>query len=350
MGKLIYSVMASADGYIEDPNGSIDWAIPDEELLRFINELERPARTYLYGRRMYGAMLYWETAHTTGQPRLFQEFTGIWQAAEKIVFSKTLASVSSARTRIEPAFDPGMIRQLKSAARHEMRVGGADLAGQAIKAGLIDEVRLFVVPIVLGGGKRTLPDGLRSNLELLDTQRFASGTIYLSYRPSRFSSPSSAPHGHRMPRTDRASRVIAVPPERVRAAFVDREALLAWLPPGGMTGRFERFDARPGGSYRMVLTYSDASGAPGKATMDSDIVEARFVDIVPGERVVQAVDFVSDDPAYAGTMIMTWELTAAGAGTRVSIVAEDVPDGISAEDHAAGLNSSLAQLAAYLEQ
>jgi uncharacterized protein YndB with AHSA1/START domain len=153
-----------------------------------------------------------------------------------------------------------------------------------------------------------------------------------------------------MARTDRASRVIAAPPERVWAALVDPEALLAWLPPGGMIGRFERFDARPGGSYRMVLTYSDASGAPGKATVDSDIVEARFVDIVPGKRVVQAVDFVSDNPAYAGTMIMTWEVTAADAGTRVSIVAEDVPDGISAEDHAAGLDSSLTKLAAYMQQ
>jgi uncharacterized protein YndB with AHSA1/START domain len=153
-----------------------------------------------------------------------------------------------------------------------------------------------------------------------------------------------------MPRTDSGSRVIAAPPQRVWAALVDPEALLAWLPPGGMTGRFERFDARPGGSYRMVLTYAEVSGAPGKATADSDIVEARFVDIIPGERVVQAVDFVSDDPAYAGTMIMTWEVTVASAGTRVTIVAEDVPDGISAVDHAAGLDSSLAKLAAYVEQ
>jgi uncharacterized protein YndB with AHSA1/START domain len=153
-----------------------------------------------------------------------------------------------------------------------------------------------------------------------------------------------------MARTDTASRVIAAPPGRVWAALVDPEALLTWLPPGGMTGRFERFDARPGGSYRMVLTYSHASGAPGKATADSDIVEARFVDIVPGERVVQAVDFVSNDPAYAGTMTMTWEVTAAGARTRVNIVARDVPDGISAEDHAAGLDSSLTKLASYLEQ
>ena len=153
-----------------------------------------------------------------------------------------------------------------------------------------------------------------------------------------------------MPRTDRASRVIAAPPERVWTALVEPEAVRAWLPPSGMIGRFERFDGRPGGSYRMVLTYSDASSAPGKATVDSDIVEARFVDIVPGERVVQAVDFVSDDPAYAGTMTMTWEVTAVDAGTRVNIVAEDVPDGISAEDHAAGLASSLTNLAAYVER
>jgi len=143
---------------------------------------------------------------------------------------------------------------------------------------------------------------------------------------------------------------MAAPPGRVWAALVDPEALLVWLPPAGMTGRFERFDARPGGSYRMVLTYADASGARGKATADSDVVEARFVDIVPGERVVQAVDFVSDDPAYAGTMTMTWEIAAVEAGTRVDIVAEDVPDGVSAEDHAAGLSSSLANLADYVEQ
>ena len=153
-----------------------------------------------------------------------------------------------------------------------------------------------------------------------------------------------------MPRTDRGSRVIAAPPERVWAALIDPGALLAWLPPGEMTGRFDRFDAQPGGSYRMVLTYPDASGAPGKATADSDIVEARFVDIVPGERIVQAVDFVSDDPANAGTMTMTWQVTAVDAGTRVDISAENVPDGISADNHAAGLASSLTKLAAYLER
>lgn len=143
---------------------------------------------------------------------------------------------------------------------------------------------------------------------------------------------------------------MAAPPERVYAALVDPDALTAWLPPEGMTGEFDRFDARPGGSYRLVLTYADASGAPGKATPGSDVVEARFVDLVPGVRVVQAVDFVSDDPAYAGTMTMTWEVTAVGTGTRVAIRADDVPDGISAEDHAAGLASSLANLAAYLDR
>ena len=152
-----------------------------------------------------------------------------------------------------------------------------------------------------------------------------------------------------MPRVDRASRVIAAPLERVYAALVDPDALIAWLPPEGMSGRFERFDARPGGSYRMVLTYADASAAPGKASADADIVEGKFVDVAPGARVVQAVDFVSDDAAYAGTMIMTWEVTAVDAGTRVDIRADDVPDGIAAEDHAAGLASSLANLAAHLE-
>jgi dihydrofolate reductase len=185
MAKLIYSAIASADGYVEDAAGSFDWAAPDEELLCFVNDLERPVGTYLYGRRMYETMLYWETAHTVpGQPPLVREFTGIWQAADKIVFSKTLESVSSARTRIEPNFDPDMVRQLKSATGHDLTVGGADLAGQAITAGLVDELQLFLVPVVVGGGKRALPRGVRSDLELLDTRRFASGAVYLRYCPT----------------------------------------------------------------------------------------------------------------------------------------------------------------------
>jgi uncharacterized protein YndB with AHSA1/START domain len=152
-----------------------------------------------------------------------------------------------------------------------------------------------------------------------------------------------------MSRTDTASRVIEASPERVYAALVDLDALTAWLPPDGMTGRFEHFDARPSGSYRLILTYADAASAPGKATAESDVVEARFVDLVPGVRVAQAVDFVSEDPAFARTMRMTWELRAVEGGTHVEIRADDVPVGISAEDHAAGLNSSLTNLAAYLD-
>jgi uncharacterized protein YndB with AHSA1/START domain len=152
-----------------------------------------------------------------------------------------------------------------------------------------------------------------------------------------------------MPRTDRASRVIDAPVASVFNAFVDRDALLAWLPPGGMTARFERFDPTPGGSYRLVLTYADPTDAPGKSSADSDIVEARYVHIVPDDRVVQAVDFVSDDPAFAGTMTMTWAAKAVDGGTRVEFIADDVPDGISADDHAAGLTSSLENLARYLE-
>ncbi len=184
MAKLIYSAIASADGYVEDAAGSFEWAAPDEEVHRFVNGLERQVGTYLYGRRMYQTMLYWETAHTVpGQPPFVREFTAIWQAAEKIVFSRTLASVQSARTRIERNFDPGMVRQLKSATEHDMTAGGADLAGQAIRAGLVDELQLFLVPVVVGGGKPALPNDVHLDLELLDTRRFASGAVYLRYRP-----------------------------------------------------------------------------------------------------------------------------------------------------------------------
>lgn len=153
-----------------------------------------------------------------------------------------------------------------------------------------------------------------------------------------------------MSRTDIASRVVAAPVIRVYAALVDPEALVEWLPPDGMSGRFERFDARPGGAYRLVLTYADPSAAQGKTTAGSDIVDARFVELVPNARVVQAVDFVSDDPANAGTMTMTWALAAVNAGTNVHLRADDVPAGVSAEDHAAGMASSLANLAAFVER
>ena len=144
--------------------------------------------------------------------------------------------------------------------------------------------------------------------------------------------------------------MLSAPPDQVYAALVNHDALLAWLPPTGMTGTFERFDPRPGGAFRLVLTYADASAARGKATADTDVVESRFIELVPGERVVQAVDFVSDDPSYAGTMTMTWEVSEVDGGSRVDIIADNVPDGIAADDHAAGLASSLANLAAYFER
>jgi len=151
-------------------------------------------------------------------------------------------------------------------------------------------------------------------------------------------------------RTDTASRVVSAPLEEVYAALVDRDALTAWLPPDGMTARFEHFDPQPGGSYGLTLTYTDPSGSPGKASADSDLVEARYLEIVPDVRVVQAVDFPSDDPGFAGTMIMTWEVAPVDGGTRVVFTADDVPVGISAEDHATGLSSSLAKLARHVER
>src|SRR5436190_17892087 len=147
-----------------------------------------------------------------------------------------------------------------------------------------------------------------------------------------------------------ASRVLSAPPDQVYAALVNRDALLAWLPPSGMAGRFERFDPRPGGACRLVLTYTDTSASRGKSTADTDVVESRFIELVPGKRVVQAVDFVSDDPSYAGTMTMTWEVSEVDEGSRVDIIADNVPDGIAADDHAAGLASSLENLAAYFER
>ena len=152
-----------------------------------------------------------------------------------------------------------------------------------------------------------------------------------------------------MPRTDVASRDVAAPVSAVYAALVDRDALQQWLPPDGMTAMFEHFDARPGGSYRLILTQTDPGKLPGKTTADSDVVDARYVELVADDRVVQAVDFESDDATFAGTMTMTWRVSPVDGGTRVEVTAENVPDGISAEDHAAGLDSSLAKLAGHLE-
>jgi dihydrofolate reductase len=182
MAKLIYSAITSVDGYIADEDGNFDWAEPDEDTHAFVNDLERPVGTYLYGRRMYETMVYWETAHTMAdQPPVEQDFTEIWQAAEKIVYSTTLEEVSSARTRIERDLDPEAIRGMKASAERDISVGGPDLAAQAFRARLVDECHLFVAPIVVGGGKPALPKDVRVKLELLDERRFGNGMIYLRY-------------------------------------------------------------------------------------------------------------------------------------------------------------------------
>ena len=180
MADLVYTANISVDGYTEDPDGRLDWSAPDEEVFAFVTDLERPAGTYLYGRRMYEAMLYWERAvPADGYGRAFAE---MWRAADKVVYSRSLASVASARTRLEHDFDPEAVRRLKAAAARRITIGGAQLAGQALAAGLVDELRLLTVPVVLGGGKPGLPTGMRVPLRLVDTRRFASGVVYLRYR------------------------------------------------------------------------------------------------------------------------------------------------------------------------
>jgi dihydrofolate reductase len=182
MPRLIYLAIASLDGYVADEHGRFDWAEPDEEVHTFVNELERPVGTYLYGRRLYEVMLAWETGDFADQPAFIRDFAEIWHAADKIVYSRTLEAASSARTRIERDFDPEAVRQLKAAAARDVVVGGPDLAAQAFAAGLVDECHLFLAPIVVGGGKRFLPDDVRLPLELLDERRFGKGTVYLRYR------------------------------------------------------------------------------------------------------------------------------------------------------------------------
>jgi dihydrofolate reductase len=183
MAKLIYTAIGSLDGYVADAEGNFDWSAPDDEVHRFVNELERPIGTYLYGRRMYEVMRYWETA-PAGNDDLSaeQEYAKIWQATDKIVYSKSLEQLSSARTRIEREFDRQAIQQLKAAATRDVSVSGPTLAAQAIKLGLVDECRLFLSPIVVGGGNPALPDNVRLELELLDERRFGNGVVHLHYR------------------------------------------------------------------------------------------------------------------------------------------------------------------------
>jgi dihydrofolate reductase len=183
VAKLIYSVITSLDGYIEDADGTFDWAEPNAEVFAFIADLERPIGTYLYGRRMYETMVFWETPdRSAAQSPVERDWAQIWKSADKIVYSRTLAAVSSRRTHIERDFDVEAIRQMKARAPRDLTVGGPELAAHAIKAGLVDELQLYLMPIVVGGGKPALPSDVRLQLELLDQRRFAGGVIYLCYR------------------------------------------------------------------------------------------------------------------------------------------------------------------------
>jgi dihydrofolate reductase len=193
VAKLIYSAIASLDGYVEDTTGAFDWSAPDHEVHAFINDLERPIGTYLYGRRMYETMTYWETAgieagqtepecgpvQPEGDPG--DDFARIWRAAEKVVYSRTLPAPTTVRTRLERSFDPAEVLRLKQSSTSDLSIGGADLAGQALAAGLVDECQVFLGPIAVGGGKPAFPLGVRLRLGLLDEHRFRGGTVYLRY-------------------------------------------------------------------------------------------------------------------------------------------------------------------------
>jgi len=181
MGRLIYSMLTTLDGYVADAHGDFDWGMPDPELHRYLEELTRPVHTYLYGRRMYETMVFWETAGTPDQPAFVAEFARTWRAADKIVYSRTLETVSSERTRIVREFDPAAVHELKASRDGDLTVDGPGLAAAAIAAGLVDEIAPVLVPVVVGGGTRFLPDGARLDLELADERRFANGAVHLRY-------------------------------------------------------------------------------------------------------------------------------------------------------------------------
>jgi dihydrofolate reductase len=177
---LVYAAIASLDGYTNDADGKFDWSAPDEEVHAFVNDLERGVGTYLYGRRMYEVMRYWQDVDTDGEPAVVHDYAGIWRAADKVVYSATLDEAPTPRTRIERRFDADAVRALKE--RGDVSIGGATLAAEAIRAGLVDEYHLFVTPVIVGGGTRAYPDGARVKLDLADERRFASGVVYLRYR------------------------------------------------------------------------------------------------------------------------------------------------------------------------
>jgi dihydrofolate reductase len=182
MANLIYAAITSLDLYVEDDKGGFEWAAPDEEVHAFVNAIERPIGTYLYGRRMYETMTYWETVDTgPGASAVGREFAEIWRAADKVVFSRTLQSPTSARTRIEREFDADIVSRLKQSSATDLSISGAELAGTALAAGLVDEIHLFLHPVLVGGGKPALPDGVQTRLDLLDERRFTGGVAYLRY-------------------------------------------------------------------------------------------------------------------------------------------------------------------------
>ena len=182
MAKLIYSAIASLDGYVADAAGNFDWAAPDPEVHAYVNDLERTTGTYLYGRRMYDVMAVWETLPLDDEPAVMRDYAELWRAADKIVYSRTLEAVSTARTRLEHDFDPSAVRALKEAAERDLSIGGPELAGQALAAGLVDELHVLLTPVVVGGGTHALPRDVRVGLELLDERRFAGGVVHLHYR------------------------------------------------------------------------------------------------------------------------------------------------------------------------
>ena len=183
MARLLYMAIASLDGYVADEAGRYDWAMPDDEVFGFVNDFERLVGTYLYGRRLYQEMTGWETMDADrGLSPLMLDFARIWQAADKVVYSRSLQSVATARTRLEHDFGPGSVREMKAQSERDITVGGPELAAEAIRAALVDEIHLIISPVVVGGGKKALPDAVQLQLELLDEHRFASGVVHLRYR------------------------------------------------------------------------------------------------------------------------------------------------------------------------
>lgn len=190
MARLIYTAIASLDGYVNDSEGGFDWAAPDAEVHAFVNDLERDVGTYLCGRRLYETMVYWETAPTTGPTDdptgdVGPDYARIWQAADKVVYSRTLEAVASKRTTLERHFEPAAVARFVASAERDVSIGGATLAAEALRAGIVDELRLLTVPAVVGGGTRTLPDGIRLDLELAGQRRFAGGVTYARYAVRR---------------------------------------------------------------------------------------------------------------------------------------------------------------------